>query len=110
MRFKFGVDISKLQAPMLMGAMIINRVIKSFVHDYTNAPYEPTITSGNDGTHHPNSLHYVGLALDWRTKDLPSRTATPVVQRLIRLLQEELGVQFDVVLEDDHIHTEFDPK
>lgn len=64
------------------------------------------ITSGSDGKHGPNSLHYKGKALDFRTNNLRG----PQVHPIYLALKEALGAQFDVVLEDDHIHCEFDPK
>jgi len=53
-----------------------------------------------------NSLHYKGLAIDLRTRDLKSGVA----EKLIRLLKEKLGRSYDIVLEPDHIHLEYDPK
>lgn len=64
-----------------------------------------TITSAFDGTHQPGSLHYVGRALDFRRWDIET-SATLVCADL----RKELGPDFDVVLESDHIHVEFDPK
>ena len=64
------------------------------------------ITSGSDGKHGPNSLHYCGKALDLRTNSLRPEQVHPV----FLALKEALGEQFDVVLEADHIHCEFDPK
>lgn len=64
------------------------------------------ITSASDGTHGPNSLHYRGKALDLRTNSLRPDQIHPVFVAL----KTALGAQFDVVLESDHIHLEFDPK
>lgn len=64
------------------------------------------ITSASDGVHGPNSLHYKGLALDLRTRNLIP-AMVPLIHRDLKLA---LGDQFDVVLEDDHFHCEFDPK
>lgn len=64
------------------------------------------ITSASDGVHGPNSLHYKGKALDLRTNNIP-RHALPALHAD---LKAALGPQFDVVLESDHIHVEWDPK
>lgn len=63
------------------------------------------ITSGLDGKHSRNSLHYSGLALDIRTRHLQ-----PQHRRLFqRHMQDVLGDTYDVVLEKTHLHIEYDP-
>lgn len=55
----------------------------------------------------PKSLHNVGLAVDLRTRDIP----TGVVHAIFRQLQSVLDpLGFDVVFEGNHFHIEFDPK
>ena len=66
--------------------------------------YDCVITSANDSKHGPNSLHYKGQALDLRTRHLNGQG----LQSVYHKLKESLGDQFDVVLEADHIHIEFD--
>ena len=68
--------------------------------------YDCVITSANDSKHGPNSLHYKGQALDLRTRHLNGQG----LQSVYHKLKESLGEQFDVVLEANHIHVEFDPK
>ncbi len=68
---------------------------------------ECVVTSFNDGKHGRDSLHYEGMAADLRTRDLPLHQKLAVFHAL-RALLEPLG--FDVVLESDHIHLEYDPK
>ncbi len=72
--------------------------------NYTSVD-EFTITSGIDGKHSPNSLHYALRAIDIRTRTL----APDTVDALVDDLRDTLGAGYDVVLEDDHIHVEFDP-
>ena len=64
------------------------------------------ITSMCDGTHSSGSLHYSGAAIDLRTRHIPDTTAASITKEL----KNSLGVDFDVVLEDNHIHVEFQPK
>jgi len=65
-----------------------------------------TITSCTEGKHMEGSLHYSGLAFDFRTRDM-----SPAMKTACGLsLQEALGEQYDVVLEKSHCHVEFDPK
>ncbi len=60
------------------------------------------ITSVSEGKHSAGSLHYVGHAFDMR---LPGDPDTFVAD-----LKEALGDEFDVVLEGDHVHVEYQPK
>ena len=52
------------------------------------------------------SLHYSGAAIDVRTRDLQPAD----VQKIIARIKSCLGDDFDVLLEVDHIHIEFQPK
>lgn len=67
--------------------------------------YVPTITSGNDGTHLKNSYHYTNAALDVRVNDLPKDSWLTYRD----VLQRRLGPKFQVILEKDHLHCEYDP-
>lgn len=69
-------------------------------------PHDCVITSGFDGSHKVGSLHYVGRALDFRTYHVASR----VLPDLRANIADALGFDFDVVLEKDHLHIEYDPK
>lgn len=64
----------------------------------------PTITSGHDGQHMKGSKHYEGLAIDVRTRGYNAK----FYHVLVRAAIASFG--FDVVLEKDHIHIEYDPK
>ena len=97
---KSGVDLRGL-APQLAIAYTIALHV---YHDKVGLPC--VITSGSDGKHGPNSLHYKGKALDLRTNNLRPEQVHPVFMAL----KAALGEQFDTVLEGDHIHVEFDPK
>jgi hypothetical protein len=69
---------------------------------------EAIITSGVEGTHSRGSEHYVGHALDWRTRHLDPATAKSVRDDIAM----RLGPDFDVILETapPHLHVEWDPK
>lgn len=66
------------------------------------------VTSACDGhSDKPQSLHNMGLAADFRTRQLKPLE----VQRVLKKLREWLEpLGFDVVLEKDHFHVEYDPK
>ncbi len=70
------------------------------------AGHDLTITACVDGKHTTCSLHYAGAAIDLRTRDVPAGD----VSKLIAQIKAALGDDFDVLLEVDHIHIEFQPK
>ena len=94
---KNGVDLRGLSPQMARAYTIACRCY---------GQYDCVITSASDGKHGPNSLHYKGQALDLRTRHLNGQG----LQSVYHKLKESLGDQFDVVLEADHIHIEFDVK
>lgn len=73
---------------------------------YQHFGHECVITSLNDSKHMKGSLHYKGQAVDIRTRYFDSNTLAQVYNELVR----RLGKKYDVVLEGNHIHVEFDPK
>lgn len=65
----------------------------------------PTITSAHDShDNRPKSLHNKDLALDFRIRDL---TKTEI-RNIIKDLRSFLSDKYDIVLESDHIHIEWD--
>jgi len=66
--------------------------------------YEITITSAKDGKHKINSKHYTGDAIDIRTRDMKYPSACTIRIKI------EIGDDYDVINEGDHIHIEYDPK
>ena len=65
------------------------------------------ITSGTNGTHMTGSKHYTGDALDMRTSNFPTPSA---MMTFVDGLRKRLGGDYDVVVEKDHLHCEYDPK
>jgi hypothetical protein len=51
-------------------------------------------------------MHYAGAAVDIRTRDLAPEEQKKFEARV----RECLGEDFDVVLEETHLHLEFQPK
>ena len=99
---KLGVDLRGLKPQMAIAYTIACEIYRK----HAGSAAACVITSGTDGKHGPSSLHYKGLALDLRIN-----TILPEVRPLVeRDLKWALGPQFDVVLESDHFHVEFDPK
>lgn len=79
-------------------------VVASVYHDHN---YECVITSATEGSHSIGSLHYSGEALDFRTNHIPLKV---VLDQMVTDIKLALGGDFDVVLEQDHLHVEFQPK
>jgi hypothetical protein len=97
---KPGVSLSVLQPQILLAVIVVESIWRAYGHKSL------VLTSVADGVHRSDSLHYVGNAIDIRTRDLPRSR-----QELLRtLISQALGAEFDVVLESDHLHIEFDPK
>jgi len=97
MLVKMGVHVSDLERPIRRALSKIDWVFLE------NAKQEAVITSTNEGTHSPSSLHYANLAVDIR---LPKDD----VKKTLGVLKEVLGPSYDVILEASHFHIEYDPK
>ena len=95
LKFKDGV-VWKDMHPRIEAALPILDEI------YQDVKTECVVTSGRDGKHMEGSLHYEGKALDIRTYN--------VLEALVKEIKDSLGVGYDVILEKDHIHIEWDPK
>lgn len=82
------------------------------------------VTSANDGRHGPGSLHGKGRAFDVRFLGERDGAVVPagpgwidlairqrgVATAWVTRLRAALGPEYDVVLESDHVHLEYDPK
>lgn len=88
-----------LRPEIVIAVMVANDV-------FQEAGFDCVITAGIDGSHSRGSIHYKGLAVDIRTRHVPQLEHPKIVAKL----QERLGDDFDVVLEGDHLHLEYDPK
>ena len=96
---KEGVKIVGLKPEALLAINIAFHVYKKYGVDCV-------ITEITGGAHGTASLHYVGLAFDLRTRDFNVSD----LERVKAELKEALGSEFDVVLESDHLHLEWQPK
>jgi hypothetical protein len=61
-----------------------------------------TITSGSDGAHKPGSKHYIGEAIDVRTRDWSDETRAVMRD----YVAAALGPKFRVIDEVDHLHVQ----
>lgn len=93
---KKGVRAHGIRPELVLAIMIAHQV-------YSDMDHEFIITSVIDGKHMRASIHYTGGAFDVRS---PASRADVYRNRIA----EALGEDFDVVLEDTHIHVEWQPK
>lgn len=107
---KSGVRPRSLNPAITLAIMVADGV-------YSEYGYNTIITSLNDGIHGRGSLHYSGQAVDLRTRHLTKsvggvtmidRDLTARIHRGIKL--SLINGDYDVILEKDHIHIEFQPK
>ena len=96
---KPGVRVLGLRPEILLFVMAAQAA-------YAKRGADLVITSGIEGTHSRGSEHYTGLAVDVRTSNLAPSQVTDVIAEL----KAALGPDFDILLEDDHLHAEWDPK
>jgi len=99
---KDGADIRGVRPEIVLAYTIVMYLYAK----YDDGDIQCVITEGTGGKHGTASLHYLGLAIDlriWGLSDSEKRS-------LLADITKALGRQFDVILESDHIHIEFQPK
>lgn len=97
-KIKPGVRLTGLRPEVLLGVQAADSV-------YAKYGLDCVITSAVDGIHSKGSLHYTGQAVDLRTRDSGAK-----INEIVRDIKEALAENYDVVLEKDHLHLEFQPK
>lgn len=97
---KGGVKLSILEPQVVLAVMVAKDVYEVLGAE------EFVITSVNEGPHKKGSKHFTGQAFDCRIWTLP----TDHVDIAATMIQQQLGHEFDVILEETHIHIEYDPK
>ena len=105
LRFKYGVVVGVLDTNLLPGLLSLCHFMETIL-----GVHEITITSVNDGTHKPGSLHYSGQAIDIRSKIYPK----PEVSRVVQEFKKLYDAEYDLIWENpgepaEHLHLEFDP-
>lgn len=83
---------------------VIGMLVALSLFNELEQPFE--LSSGLEGKHGRNSLHFVGLAFD-----ISARSIDPLAHGdITRHLVDRLGDEFDVVYERSHWHIEFQPE
>ena len=106
MKLKEGVTLTRLHPSIAHALDVID------AYWWKKFGTHVVVTSLGDGTHSEGSLHY-GVRGDVRCRalDFRIRHLEGAVRAQVRLdLRGLLGSVYDVVLESDHGHIEFDPK
>jgi hypothetical protein len=94
-----GVDNTGLKPEALLGMTVVALY-------FMERKWKCRQTSGLEGRHGRNSLHFAGLAFDIGKRGVPQT----FVGKVRDDLAERLGDQFDVVDESDHWHIEYQPE
>jgi len=92
----------------LTEAQAMAAIMMAAVSAYDVEQSHAVITSAIDSKHGRGSLHYVGHALDFRTKAAGVKPLK--ADRIVANMKAMLGPDFDVLNEGDHIHVEWQPK
>jgi hypothetical protein len=96
MLIKAGVDISRLRPEIRKKLGKIESIVDAINHK------EMIITSTYEGNHSASSLHYANLAVDIRSVNRGSTVWGEIGRAL--------GEDYDVIIYENHIHIEYDPK
>jgi len=100
-RYKPGVKVKGIQPEIVLAIQV---AYSGYRDMYQSG--DMVVTSVMDGVHSANSLHYKGLAVDLRTRDMHLGD----LERWVGGIKECLTDEYDVVLERNHIHIEYQPK
>lgn len=97
--FKDGVNVDGVKKEtivlmLLLNTFFVRRLSKAFI-----------VTSCTDGKHMKGSKHYSGYAIDIRTRHLTPREINILVS-WFKMYHDDV---YDMVVEKDHIHVEYDP-
>ena len=102
MFFKDGVKVNGVKPEIALALIACNDVFNYYGK-------QMVVTSVADGKHSLTSLHYVGFAFDLRGSIAWGFTESEL-NSIKKDLIEALTDEFDVILEKDHYHIEFQVK
>jgi len=99
-QFKPGVNMRVI--PQILDAL------SKIEHIFARYSYIPVVTSANDGSHSSNSLHYIGAALDIRSKGLPSDIKSQIHSVLQGTFRTPWYIKLEYPNQDnEHFHIQY---
>ena len=99
MKIKPGVRLTGMQPQMVLAAVIAESVFVKY-------GVECVLTSGVEGKHSGTCRHYLGFAIDTRSRDFNPAD----IPKVLAALKEALTDEFYVAFETNHFHISFKPK
>ena len=101
MKLKRGINTQSITPELLLALVVADGV-------WAKHGQNLVITSLNDSRHSRTSLHYAGQAADLRTRYFDDG----IKMRVADDLRDAMGdnKNYDIVVESDHIHMEYQPK
>ncbi len=107
LKIKQGVKVIGIRPEMALFMTLAESAFSSYGLDCI-------VTSVVDSKHKAGSAHYTGRAVDLRIRHIPGYEIDGNQAALVNSIYNDLklaaGENFDVVLEGNHIHCEYDPK
>ena len=111
-KFKWGVVIDGIQQETISAMAIVHEEYQDFTYNLFKGSRDLVVTSVTDGKHKEGSKHYTGHAFDmrtWTTDRSGIQWSNRRKELFARQLRKALGEDYDVVVEDTHLHIEYDP-
>ena len=101
MRYKEGVSRKSLQPTMSLAVNEINKCFEKIDKEFV-------ITSTYDGKHKKGSLHYIGLAIDFRNRHLSDKEQSELMACIRSNPVFKNDKRFQFLPKKTHIHVEYD--
>lgn len=106
-QFKKGVSLKGVTEECITAMSVAAEFYSLFLD------MDAVITSVNDGRHMKGSKHYEGNAFDlrtWTTETSGVQMSELSKKNIVDWMYDKLGIDYDIVVESDHIHVEYDPE
>lgn len=94
-----SIDPGGIRPELLIALQVADAV-------FASGQYGCIVTSLRDGKHSATSLHYQGAAADLRTRHVEENERQAIRDEIAKRLNRH----YDVVLEDTHLHIEYQPR